>query len=385
MWKDAGRVDAKRFAVDADHGYDAELAQHFRSRDTQALENEFMSSVQQRFGRGESLTDEERFVGGVLASRSDSSVEVSDVISFEGINTQLAGQGSSANVVEEATQETFESLDEYMAGQAAANIETIEVTDSMSSSQVDNPVGLYNESSKKIKVLNGRRPDAMKKTTAHEIGHAVERQYGLSKTGNNDVDGNPAQWSFTSVGKMRFGPDGSAMNAPSAEAFREGVADIGNAIKEVELGGESDLVDSKIRSYQATNSREVFAVGFGNYTEDFVGLANQQPGTAELIDTHVTGGGWEAKNPSDVVTSNGERHPTDNMKHVPFGESESSLGEVTRVKFSEDADVYEQRAGEEFVGYATGYEDGALTVSADGMKRRIPEGEIETVETRTWD
>jgi len=413
-------------AVNVDFGRNPELASEIRATDTSELEQR-LTDAKQSVGDGQPLGSEERFIGGVLAARSDSDVTVSDVLTVESTATdftvhsglELTEQEVIDGVVSDVN-ETFEIMDEYVAGKTLSNISSITVKNCGSNASGRKLLGQYNRALNRLTVdpyTQDPETEVVQTTISHEIGHAAESAFNTKSTiGINKIDeeyspedlefrytqrnnrymsrdpeskffGDPEMASvLENNGENISGVDGIGVEVESrtGEAFRNGVEYLGSQLKQSELGNSSDLMREKIREYQLLNASELFAVGYGNYCNDFVTVSNKQPGMVDHIDEFVSDSSWTETSLDTIETSGvGMDNPMKNDRHIPNGMSAEDVGQVVKVNFADGHGIPHVDA-DSWTGFATKADSGEIQLVSDSDRYRFIDPEIESVEVRDW-
>lgn len=424
QWENSSTTPPRVFAARVDDGYSAELAAHFDSLSDGDLESELSTirTMDMNFSVVES-----RFVGGVAASRSgvdfsasdmyDVSVDSTAVDEFDGWSEE-----ELVDEIEHRFDETFSQLDEYVAGRVATNIASVDIEakemteDGRPIEDVDDPDAV--ESSEPLGVYVGEtnavfyspavvagvnEVDVSSNTVPHEIAHAIEMSFnaGAVETDWSDLDDaqTPGQelaiyddLDYEYVKREKTYVEGEEQTAPNAEAFRYGVANISDSLREVqcesiriEQRGESpskeifDAVDDPqvpIREYQMKHAGETFAVGFAAYSQDMIEVFDKQPDMGDQIDEFITGHGWEEVQLDAVTTSGvGIDRPSKSRDNIPSDVDESDVGEIVRVS---------PRDGRGYVGHAVEATNDTLILATHGQYKEIPAEDIGTVQERRW-
>lgn len=417
-------------AATFDRGYASEFASEIRSMSTSDLEDEFERQVEST----ESLSgtdlraakDEARFIGGVLASRADSSITASDIYRDNNISSRMP-DGSIVNSTgsEELVDETlnemtavFQQCDEYVAGQIAQEIDVIGFetsidsdgefgsgvlrinTDSVSASDitasVDTP-GTSKEYSFEEASESGPRYSVEhhisdssheKRLIAHEMAHAFHQHLGITHDGSRDILENnyPPGGLNLDPAHISDTPDIGFERREQLMTRLKSVGDNMQETRKYSMGATDSLpyrTNVPIRRYQLKNSSEVFAVGFATYQDDIVTATTKQREVVETFDEFITGDKWTDTSLNDLQTEGvslfergkKEAHVSTDAR---AGHEDGTYGQVALFEFTEE--MFDGRT--HAAGYVSDVTEEQVTFDYLGSQITVDRDKIDSVKER---
>lgn len=403
-WRDSGSSVVKAAAT-ADYGYDPELASRVKSTDTTTLESQF-TEAKTALDSDDVLGETDRFVGGVLTSRSDSDITATDVYEIQnlagdididasevaGVDTvELPPPEELTRRVEENVNEMFRQMDEYTAGRTASVLTNITIQDIEPRDSGFRPGGNFSPSGRSIRIDPSAHHAGrgVHDVESHEIAHATQYAFNMAAATENTPlsdDFTPESLQFqtkpsTTTHFPEDGVGGMGIKSDSATQFRKNIESLGSQLKQSKLGDVNDNMRDDLGEYQMTNASELFAVGFGRYNHDFVTVSNAQPGMVDHIDEFVTTQSWSNTSIDDVTKSGvGFDHPAKNNQHIPDGMSENDVGEVVKVNFTEEV----EHSIDSWTGYAIESGSNDVAFVSNGNVHAFPEEHVDSVEVRNW-
>lgn len=432
----------------SDTGYNENIAAFFRSQSTDELTAEFESRIGEQFASDGDLSrvdNSTRFVGGVLASRSDSSVSASDLFGDEkpGVfNADFVDADSEeAQAVFEQMDVMFESVDEYVAGQIASHIEELKIAPingSTSGTMAENGVMTIDSNylTDHVMLENGRDVDVednliqtpdrldesvtnyfegetiretdleflsfdrvtgtdvldqgtnVSNTIHHEMMHAYHQSIGLQSR-----EGLEETRAISDVHPDEYPLDYKHYHGhvtPAHQEFAESTRQAAERMIETEKGTISDG-EARMRAdrdYQKTSYAEFLACGFELYNTDIISSVTEQRSLADTFDRRMTGEGWKETTIDSLrETRTDLSHPKVADVHKPkvSGDTETDswdTDEGTVALFEFKDDVFDGQ--NHAAGIVTDVTDDSVTFSYLGNEINVPRDDISSVKHRDW-
>lgn len=412
-------------AANVDRGYSQEFAVRVRNMSDEELLEQFESDINAIGGNEDvdtnvPLNDKTRFIGGVLVSRSGNDFTAEDVFGdIEGgygtAIENIDGKDYQKDVVFQQLTETFQQMDEYVAGQVASQIEEIKIAhkEDAHASFGDGTMKIdpdsYLGGSEQLggidyrelsfdefgRVINKENNTRGWNLVAHESAHAFHQSLGITSTERqapHKEDIPPDELTLDPEIKERERGD-----FPRREEFVERFEQHAENMVETLKADKSEMseVDSvlkPIRDYQTANFAEMVAVGFDTYTSDVVLATNKQREIVDTFDDFTTGDEWTEtsvddladhgvsihhpqKNDTAHISSNDTIHRMQERDEV---ESEHTYGQVALFELNEEI-----APGRDYVaGYVDEVTDDEVTVTYLENKVTIPRSKIDGVKER---
>lgn len=418
-----------------DNGYNVDIAANYRSMSTDELRDEFNRLVENNadpmFSAAGSPNAKTRFVGGVLASRADSSVSVEDVFNagnHQGITIEddenLADFRDPKDAVIEEMDSMLQNVDEYVAGQICSEINAIEIKElednvngrmgfnleidvSDATQPGVNPVsegpGIGDTARsrpkriRKASISSYDRVDYqdVKTTIRHEMVHAFHSSMDVGKDGTSPTTDDAE---LNSMNPDRLNLEGTMntkdeLRTDTQKQFYEDVQEAADRIIETEKGElpEGEAPMRTVRGYQKYSYAEVMAVGYELYSNDLISSVNDQRLLADTFDGRLTGHGWEETSIDSLQDSKGsafDRKEIADYHKPPIVVSqgdyerpdEDDYGEVALFEFTHDIFDGQSHAA----GVVTDVSDDSVTFSYCAQEIEVKRGNIESVKRRNW-
>lgn len=416
----------------ADPGYHEDLAAHFRSKSTSELRETFDErtsdfSINDPDARMDEAT---RFVGGMLVSREDSNMSAADMYhhrSTEMLNVENA-KGDQVKKVMDEMDRFFETVDEYVAGQVASQIDEISFERFGANGRMKfNGKMMLNDSSGYVTStkhgpsrLNASGPtwtesisefdrsdldrhervrqQDISNVVVHEMMHAYHHSIGLSREGGvtsskeverTDPDDYEFDYSTVMLNDSEYMWNGVYATSEVRQEFAEDIKEAGNRVIETEKGevspGEPELRTH--REYQKANFAELIACGYEMYQNDVIASVNEQRQLADTFDRRLTGEGWEETSADELRTTGGREEMAAEERvadrHFPRKkryDNTEDFGEVALFELDHDGFDGQSHAA----GVVTDVTDDAVTFTYCGQQLEVDRNDIQSVKRRDW-
>lgn len=446
---DSGEVSATEAAA-TDNGYSEDLAAHFDAQQTEVIEDTFeetvesyKESISSDTSEFQSMDAQDRFLGGVAASRSDSDISTRDIYDHEGANTltiESTGDYESAEALKqdlfEQLDDTIEKLDDYVAGQVMANLDAI-VAKPISRDHLDkDPVGgiiqtdradaelhlnpetrnpLTNEGYEDIDpdeldgVDSPKEVDRLDEMTSkvshsqfrsfihHEISHVYHsRVVGVNHGGKLsslqeakqaspdqvDVDKVTRKWKENNDPSIAggTGTTGSDVQTQVADEIEQAGERMIETMKGEVPQGEAP--NTRVRAYQSSASDEMFACGYELYQRDVITSMTEQRPLADIYESHMVNAGWEETSIDSLQTTGSPDIDRNNVSdvHIPEDLNEDDVGEVALIEFEDDLGSNQSHAA----GFVRTVTDDHVSFTYMGNDIVMRREDIDSVKRRDW-